>query len=208
MVILGFGGQWVLPVLAAVVAGDIFSCEDHFGTWKTVLTRSRTRAEVFWGKFAAAVTFVVAAMVVLTVTDLAAGLLVGAQPVVGLGGQLVPASHASELVVASWLSELPPVLGFTALAALCSVLSRNSVVGIGIPVVLAGVFQVVTLVNLPAWGQLALLSTPFLAWHGFWADPAFYGPFREGLVTCSVWFVACGGAAWLVFRRRTIGVAA
>ena len=33
MVILGFGGQWLLPVLTAIVAGDIFSSEDHFGRW-------------------------------------------------------------------------------------------------------------------------------------------------------------------------------
>ena len=129
MVILGFGGQWVLPVLTAVVAGDIFSADDHFGTWKTILTRSRTRGQLFGGKFLAAITFAVVAMVLLTVTDLIAGLLAGTQPVVGLGGQLVPAGHATELVIVSWLSELPPVLGFTALAAFMSVVSRNSVVG-------------------------------------------------------------------------------
>jgi ABC-2 type transport system permease protein len=190
------------------VAGDIFSSEDHFGTWKTVLTRSRSRAELFAGKVAAAVTFAVVAMAVLTVTDLLAGLLAGTQPVVGLGGQLVPAGHAATLVIASWLSELPPVLGFTAVAVLLSVASRNSVVGIGGPVLLALVFQVVTLTNLPEWGQAALLSTPFMAWHGFWAQPAFYGPFREGLITSAAWFIGCGGASWLIFRRRTIGVAA
>ena len=118
MVILGFGGQWLLPVLTAIVAGDIFSAEDHFGTWKTILTRSRSRGELFAGKFLAALTFAVAAMVLLTVSDLAAGLLAGTQPVVGLAGQLVPAGHATELVLASWVSELPPVLGFTALAVL------------------------------------------------------------------------------------------
>jgi ABC-2 type transport system permease protein len=207
MVILGFGGQWLLPVLAAVVAGDIFSAEDHFGTWKTILTRSRSRGELFGGKFLAAATFAVAAMIALTASDLVAGLLAGTQPVVGLTGQLVPAGHATGLVIASWASQLPPVLGFTALAVLLSVVSRSSVVGIGGPVLIALVLQVVTLVNLPVTAQLALLSTPFTAWHGFWAQPAFYGPFREGLVTCAGWFAACGALSWLVFRRRTIGAA-
>jgi len=207
MVILGFGGQWVLPVLTAVVAGDIFSAEDHFGTWKTILTRSRSRGELFGGKFLAAATFAVAAMIALTASDLVAGLLAGTQPVVGLTGQLVPAGHATGLVIASWASQLPPVLGFTALAVLLSVVSRSSVVGIGGPVLIALVLQVVTLVNLPVTAQLALLSTPFTAWHGFWAQPAFYGPFREGLVTCAGWFAACGVWSWLVFRRRTIGAA-
>ncbi len=205
MVILGFGAQWLLPVLTAVVAGDIFAAEDHFGTWKTIVTRSRTRGELFTGKFLAAVTFAVAVMVLLTASDLAAGLLAGTQPVVGLGGQLVPAGHATELVIASWASELPPVLGFTALAVLASVATRNPVAGVGIPVLIAWVLQIVTLVNLPEWAQQALLSTPFLAWHGFWTSPAFYGPFREGLVTCAGWFAVCAAASWLVFRRRTIG---
>jgi ABC-2 type transport system permease protein len=208
MVVLGFGGQWILPVLTAIVAGDIFSSEDHFGTWKTILTRSRSRGQLFAGKFLAAVTFALACMLLLTVTDLVAGLVAGTQPVVGLGGQLVPAGHATELVVVSWLAEIPPVLGFTALALMLSVISRNSVVGIGGPVLLALVFQVVTLISLPAWGQLALLSTPFMTWHGFWVQPPFYGPFEQGLVTCAVYFVACGSVAWLVFRRRTIGASA
>ena len=65
----------------------------------------------------------------LTVTDVVAGLVAGTQPVVGLGGQLVPAGHATELVILSYLSEIPPLLGFTALALMLSVVSRNSVVG-------------------------------------------------------------------------------
>ena len=81
-----------------------------------------------------------------------------------------------------------------------SVVSRNSVVGIGGPIVIALALQVVTLISLPAWGQMALLSTPFLAWHGFWAQPAFYGPFRGGLVTSAAWFVVCAAVSWLVFR--------
>lgn len=207
MVVLGFGAAWVGPVLTAVVAGDIFSSEDRFGTWKTILTRSHSRGQLFAGKFLAALTFALALMVLLTVTDLLAGLLAGTQPVVGLSGQLVPAGHATVLVVLSYVSDLPPLLGFTALALMLSVVSRNSVVGIGGPIVITLVLQVVTLISLPAWAQVALISTPFQAWHGFWAQPAFYGEFLWGLVTSAVWFVICGAVAWLVFRRRAIGVA-
>ena len=95
MMMLGFGGQWVLPVLTAIVAGDIFSAEDHHGTWKTILTRSRSRSDLFAGKFLAALTFATVTIALLTITDLVAGLLAGTQPVVGLGGQLVPAGQAT-----------------------------------------------------------------------------------------------------------------
>jgi ABC-2 type transport system permease protein len=125
--------------------------------------------------------------------------------VVGLTGQLVPAGHAARLVVLSYLSEIPPLLGFTALALMLSVVSRSSVVGTGGVIVITFVLQVVALLSLPAWVQLALLSTPFQAWHGFWAQPAFYGEFGWGLVTCAAWFGSCAAVAWLVFRHRTIG---
>ena len=208
MLLLGALAQYALPALTAVVAGDMFAGEDHFGTWKTILTRSCGRGHFFVGKFLAAVTFAVVSMVLLTVFDLAAALLAGAHPVVGLGGQLVPAGHATVLVIASYLSELPPLLGFTALAIFLSVVSRSIIVGICGPVVIAVLLQIVSFINLPASGQMALLSTPFQAWHGFWADPAFYGPFRIGLLTSAVWFVVFAALSWLVFRRRTIGVAA
>jgi ABC-2 type transport system permease protein len=208
MLLLGALAAYALPALTAVVAGDIFSGEDHFGTWKTILTRSCGRRQLFAGKFLAAVTFAVVSMVLLTVFDWVAGLLAGTQPIVGLSGQLVPAGHASELVLTSYLSELPPLLGFTALAVFLSVVSRSVVVGICAPVAIAVVMEIASLVNLPTLGQMALLSTPFQAWHGFWADPGFYGPFWEGLLTCAAWFVVFGALSWLVFRRRTIGVAA
>ena len=205
MVVLGFAAQWIAPGLSAIVAGDIFSAEDHFGTWKTILTRSRTRSQLFAGKFLAALTFAVCLALLLTVTNLLAGLVAGTQPVVGLSGQLVPVGHASVLVVLSYLAGIPPLLGFTALAVMLSVVSRSSVVGIGGVIVITFVLQVVTLLSLPAWAQLALLSTPFQAWHGFWTQPAFYGEFGWGLVTCAVWFSVCSAVAWLVFRHRTIG---
>jgi len=207
MTILGFGAQWILPAITAVVAGDIYSADDHYGTWKTILTRSRTRGELFAGKFLAAVTFAAAILLALTVTGLVAGLYAGREPVVGLGGQVVPAGHAAWLAAASYLSDLPPLLGFTALAVLLSVASRNSVAGVGGTVLIAVLFQVVTLASMPAWAQQALLSTPFMAWHGFWGDPPYYGPFLWGLATSAAWFAICGLAAWLIFRRRTIGAA-
>ena len=44
LVVLGFAALWPLPVLASIAGGDVFSAEDRYGTWKTVLTRSRSRA--------------------------------------------------------------------------------------------------------------------------------------------------------------------
>jgi ABC-2 type transport system permease protein len=75
LVVLAFCGSWGFPVLAGVLAGDIFASEDRYGTWKMVLTRSSTRRSLFAGKLLAAMTFSVGLLVLLAVASLAAGLL-------------------------------------------------------------------------------------------------------------------------------------
>ena len=87
----------------------------------------------------------------------------------------------------SWLLQFPPMLGYAALAILLSVASRNSVVGIGVPVLLGLLCQVLDLVNLPPVLRISLLSTPFESWHGLWVPHRFLGPVWHGLLTSAVW---------------------
>ncbi|POM23666.1 ABC-2 family transporter protein [Actinomadura rubteroloni] len=205
LVVLGFAGQWALPAVTAVVAGDMFAAEDRYGTWKTILTRSRGRTQVFAGKALAATAFSVAATVVLALASLAAGvLLVGRQPMVGLSGTLLPAGRCTALVLASWASVLPPVLAFTALGLLLSAAGRSGALGIGGPVVLGLVLQLVSLVNAPVLVRTLLPTTPFGAWHGLFADPPFYGPLQQGTLVSVLYLAVCAGAAYALLRRRDI----
>ena len=41
-------------MIAGLVGGDLFASEDRHGTWKTILTRSCTRDDIFVGKLLAA----------------------------------------------------------------------------------------------------------------------------------------------------------
>jgi ABC-2 type transport system permease protein len=207
LAILTFAGQWVLPVLTALVAGDTFSSEDHFATWKSVLTRSRTRGELFAGKYLAALSYTAVVLALLAVATVAAAALSGLKPVVGLTGQTVPTGHAMWLVVASWTTQAAPMLGFCALSVLLSVATRNSLTGVGVTVVVALAMQVVALVDLPGPLRSAVLGTAFGAWHGLWAEQPFYGPLVAGLLCSLAWFVACSVAAWVVFEQRSFRVA-
>ena len=56
-VVLEFMSIWGLPLITALVAGDIVASESHNGTLKTILTRSRERGEVFAGKALATATY-------------------------------------------------------------------------------------------------------------------------------------------------------
>jgi ABC-2 type transport system permease protein len=205
LLILGFAAQWVLPLLTALVAGDIFASEDQHGTWKTVLTRSASRAQLFWAKTITALAFAVCVLVLLAASTIATSvLIVGHQDLVGLTGQIIPAGTAARLVIASWATALAPLLGFTCLAILLSVKTRNPAFGIAAPVVIGMVMQLIGSLGGVEAIRPFLLTTPFETWHGLLAQHSFYSPLLWGLVASAGWCVACLATAFTILRRRDI----
>ncbi|KQZ70787.1 ABC transporter permease [Nocardioides sp. Root151] len=205
LLVLGFAGQWLLPLLTAVVAGDIFASEDHHGTWKTIMTRSVSRASLFGAKTTTALGFAALGLGVLAASTIVSSVLIGGHgTLTGLSGQLVPPATAWRLVSASWLSTLPPSVAFTALAILLSVWSRSVAVGVAAPTVIGMVMQLVGATGGAEALRPYLPTTAYEAWHGFLATPAFTGPFLIGLVACSVWTVLTLGLALAITVRRDI----
>jgi ABC-2 type transport system permease protein len=206
LVVLGFAALWAFPVLSSVVGGDIFSAEDRYGTWKTVLTRSRNRTEIFAGKVLAALAFSLLSVAVLATSSVAAGVLVvGPTPLIDLSGILLAPSQAATRVAVAWASVLPPTIGFTAVAVLASVATRSSAAGVGLPVVAALTMQLCALVDGPEAIRRMLLTSSFIAWHGLLAQPAYYGPLIHGTLVSLGYFVICLAIAYRILRRRDIG---
>lgn len=205
LLLLGFATQWIFPLLTSLVAGDIFAGEDQLGTWKTVLTRSVSRAQLFWAKTFASMTFAVAVLGVLAASTIVSSLLlVGHQPLVGLTGQTIAPGTALRLVVASWVLGLPPLLGFTALAILLSVRSRNPAVGVLGPVVLGFAMGLVGSIGGIGLLRRVMLTTPLDSWHGLFTAERFYGPIVQGLVVAAIWTAGCLVFAYTSLRRRDI----
>jgi ABC-2 type transport system permease protein len=205
LVVLGFAGSWGFPLVACLVAGDIFSAEDHYQTWTSILTRSVSRRSVFGGKVLAAMTYAVAAVTLLCLSSLASGvLLVGRQSLIGLTGNLVASGRSTALVLASWASVLPAVLAFAALGVLISVATRNSLAAIIGPTVVGLVLQLLLLVSGIDPVRPFLPNASFVAWHGLWADPSFAEPLVIGLAAAVVYATGCLALAWSLFRRRDI----
>jgi ABC-2 type transport system permease protein len=203
LVVLGFAGTWGFPILSAVVAGDIFSTEDHQGTWRTLLTRSADRASMFAGKALAAATWSVGMTILIAVAATVAGVAVlGRSPLILLDGSAHGSAFVLRVVVEAWLVALPPMLGFTALALAFSVVARNSVVGVLGPVVLGLLMELLDIIvgNGPVRGLL--LTTPFDAWHGLARSTAYGADVVHGLGTCAVWIICSIWVAHRTFLNR------
>jgi ABC-2 type transport system permease protein len=203
LVVLGFAGSWGFPLVAGVLAGDIFSAEDRYGTWKTVLTRSCARRDVFAGKALAAMTFALGLLAITAVSGLAAGLLlVGDQSLVGLSGQLITPGRALVLVLAAWALTALPALAFASLAILFSLATRSGIAGVLGPAIVALLTQLLGLVGKGVWVHTLLIGSAFDLWHGLFTSPPFFGPLAVSAVVCALWIAICLGASWLLLRRR------
>lgn len=203
LVVLGFAGQWVLPLLVAVVAADVFASEDACGTWSSILTRSVSRRHVVAGKAAAAATWGLVVVVVLSLSTVGAGMLtVGRQPLVSLSGTVLPAARATELVACAWMSSLLPVLGWTGVALALSALLHRTGAAILATGVLGAAVQLLTLVPLPRLVQRGLLSAPAAAWHGLFVEPQFHGPLVRAGAVAVIYAVAGVAVSTVVVGAR------
>jgi ABC-2 type transport system permease protein len=203
LVVLGFAGAWGFPLMAGVLAGDMYSSEDRHGTWKTILTRSCTREEIFAGKLLTALVFTAGLVALTACSSLVAGLLlVGNHSLVDLSGALLPPGRGLALVLVSWLYCVLPVLAYTSLAVLLSVGTRNGIVGVIGPVLIALASQLLALIGKGVFVHLLLIGSAFDGWHGLFTTHPFYGDLVLSSLVSVAWIAACLGASWLIFSRR------
>ncbi len=205
LVVLGFAATWGLPLLASLVAGEIFAGEDGGGTWGALLTRSVSRSSVFNGKILAAMGSAIGLVVAAACGSIVGGYLLAGttgRPLVGLDGEAVPPAHALPLVLASWASVLPPVLAFCGLACLLSVAVRSSVAGVGVPVLVGLVMTMLSLLDGLGGVRDLLPTTAMFAWHGFWVLDPYLDAWVQGALVSLAYTAVCLALARRILLRR------
>jgi ABC-2 type transport system permease protein len=205
LVILIFASNFLLPLVTALVAGDIVASEDHNGTLKTILTRSLDRGEIFTGKFLASATYAIAALALMcTVATVAGTIASGFHPIVSLSGTRVSAPTALALVYLSFGVYYIPTLAIVAIGILLSTATRNSaaaVVGTVLFVVLLNLVDII-----PGLGGLApyVLPHQFDAWMGFLRSPIDWSPIVRAIWVSALFAIPSGFAGYLIFLRRDV----
>src|SRR5581483_667621 len=125
-VVLEFMSIWGLPLITALVAGDIVASESHNGTLKTILTRSRERGEVFAAKIMATATYTLVALVAMVVVAVVAGTIeFGWHPLISLSGTTVSPGRSLGLLFASAAVYAWPLRAIAAFGLLLSTATRN-----------------------------------------------------------------------------------
>jgi ABC-2 type transport system permease protein len=205
LVCLYFGAIWLLPLITALVAGDIVSAEDQNGTLKTILTRSVERWHVLTGKVLAALTYTVAILVLYVAIGLVVGGLVwGFDPLTTLSGTQISTGRALVLTGLGTLAYLIPLSAIAAIALLLSTVTHNSAAAVVGTLMISILIQILGSISALDFLDPYLLSTQFNAWQGLLREPVDWDP-----VVRSVWVSALYGApalfaALTTFLRRDV----
>jgi ABC-2 type transport system permease protein len=205
LVCLTFGSIWLIPLITALVAGDIVATEDQNGTLKTILTRSVERWQVLAAKVLAAMLYATLALVLFVGTALVlGGLAFGFDPVTLLSGTTVGVGRGLALIAAGTLAYLMPVIGMTAIALLLSTVTRNSaaaVVGTLMASILMQVFGALSALD---FLDPYLLSEQFNAWQGLLRDPVDWDPVIRAALVSAGYTLPALCVALTVFVRRDV----
>ncbi|AYN43166.1 ABC transporter permease [Streptomyces dangxiongensis] len=203
LVTLGFAGAWALPLLTAIVAGDVFACEDRLGTWRHLLVAVRSPRRIFVAKVLAGLTVILLLVAGLAVSSTVGGLLaVGNRPLVGLDGHLLAPGDAAGTVLLAWVCVLAPTLALAGIGLLGSVALGRSPMGLLLPAIVAPAMQLAQMLPLPVAVRLALPGDAFLTWNGLFTSPAQLTPLLIGIAVSLLWAVTATALAHVLFVRR------
>lgn len=205
VLMLFFLSQFMLHLVAALVAGDIVANEDSNGTLKTILTRSVDRGQIFAAKAFAAMAYSATALFLSALVATVAGVASwGFHPIISYSGTVVSAPRALLLVFAANACFLIPLFTVTSIGVLLSTATRNSaaaVVGtVGFVIVLFIVAQVPGLEGIHPY----LLTQQFQNWQGLLRTPTDWSPIAHSAWVCALYALPALFAAYLVFLRRDV----
>ena len=218
LISLLFSSLVLVPLLCALVAGDIVATEDGNQTLKTVLTRSTSRLRLLGAKMAATATYVLVLLVLFGVSGTLIGALAGGAKPVPLGGVPLGATGftlgASEIPVSSMLARIAlaiavyagPLLAVSAWGFALSTLTRNSGGAIVGMLVFSFANQIIGfLPGIPEGVTRWLLTDQFTAWQTVLGTSIDTGPIWHGLLVSVLYGVPpLLVSAWSFARRDVL----
>ena len=205
VLMLTFLVLFLLPLVAALVAGDVVANEDGNGTLKTILTRSVDRGQVFAAKVLTAMTYAAVAVFLSAAVATAAGVASwGFHSVRSFSGTIVSAPEALLLVFASNAIYLIPLFAVVSIGVLLSTATRNSAAAVVGTIGAVILLDIVSGIPGIEGAQPYLLTQQFEAWQGLLRTPTDWAPIAHSAWLCALYGVPALIAGYLVFLRRDV----
>ncbi len=199
-----------VPLLIALVAGDMVAGEANMGTLRMLITKPVSREKLLLSKFFAALFYTLLLLLWMAILSLLGSLLV-----FGRGDLLIMKSEqVIVLAKADILWRYFAAFGFAAiamfavasLAFLLSIFAENSIGPIVATMSIVIVFTILTTMDIPFFRNIKpyLFTYHMIGWKGFFDQPLHYGSIAWSAGTLLLHIMVFTGSAIVIFRKKDI----
>ena len=199
-----------VPLLIALVSGDVIAGEANMGTLRLLLTKPVSRTTLMLAKFFATVTYTIMLLTFMAVLALFGSMLLfGTGDMINLKSEMVIILDASDIFwryMAAFAFASLSMITVCSLAFLLSVLAENSIGPIIGTMAIVIVFTILTTMDIPFFNALKpfLFTNHMLNWKGFFDRPVNNMEVLKSAAVLVIHAFLFVSLAILIFRKKDI----
>lgn len=199
-----------VPLLIAMVGGDMFAGEAAMGTLRLIATKPISRTSLLMGKYLATITYTIALLLWMAFLALLLSLVF-----FGKGDMLIFQSEqivqikSNDILWRYFLS-----FGFASLAMITvatisfflSLFAENSLGPIATTMSVVIVATILSTMDIPLFNLMKpyLFTSQMLGWKGYFDNPIDYATIGYSAKVLVVYILVLLGASWWVFKKKDI----
>jgi ABC-2 type transport system permease protein len=199
-----------VPLLIALVSGDIIAGEANMGTLRLLLTKPVSRTKLMLSKFFATAVYTVMLLTFMAVLALFGSLLIfGTGDMINLKSDMIIILDATDVFwryMAAFGFAALSMVTVSSLAFLLSVFADNAIGPIIGTMAIIIVFTILTTMNIPFFNALKpfLFTNHMLNWKGFFERPVDGGEVLKSAIALILHIFLFVSSAIFIFRKKDI----
>lgn len=199
-----------VPLLIALVAGDIIAGEANMGTLRLLMIKPISRTHFMLSKFFASVIYTLLLLVFMAILSLAISIAVfGTSDLIIMKSEMIVILDKSDVLWRYFGAFGFAALSMTTVASLAfllSVFAENSIGPIVATMSIIIVFTILTTMDIPFFNATKpfLFTNHMLNWKGFFEDPVDYGEVLKSAIALLIHILFFVSLAILSFNRKDI----
>ena len=199
-----------VPLLIALVSGDIIAGEANMGTLRLLLTKPISRTKLMLSKFFATAVYTIMLLTFMAILALFGSILIfGTGDMINLKSDMVIILDASDVFwryLAAFGFAALSMLTVSSLAFLLSVFADNAIGPIIGTMAIIIVFTILTTMNIPFFNALKpfLFTNHMLNWKGFFERPVDGTEVLKSAIALVLHILLFVSSAIFIFRKKDI----
>lgn len=199
-----------VPLLIALVAGDMIAGEANMGTLRLLISKPISRSALIMSKFLASTIYTLLLLVWMALLSLVLSIIVfGISDLIIFKSELITILERSDILWRYFAAFGFAAIAMTtvaALALLLSIFAENSIGPIITTMSIIIVLTILTTMDLPLFTAMKpfIFTSHMLGWKGFFDEPVQYGSIIKSGSILLGHIIIFVGAAMVIFNRKDI----